>query len=201
MSKQGYVSLSVALCVALGVHSLVFLYLKQPNSQASTPHTLVMQVVILPQQAKPKPQPAKHQATQQKKHTPIFTTTQKKIATQQSTPHKKTTTTTPKSPQQPTPTTTNNKQQTPTEMLVVPKGVRQAILTHIQYPRQARRRGWQGKAEFQLDINNQSIQHITMLASTGYASLDRAAKKGLTTLDSLPLNDGRYSLAVVFQIQ
>lgn len=199
MSKQGYVSLSVALCVALGVHSLIFLYLKQPNSQASTPHTLAMQVVILPQQAKPKPQPqpAKHQATQQKKHTPIFTTTQKKIATQQSTPHKKTTTTTPKSPQQPT----TNKQQTPTEMLVVPKDVQQAILTHIQYPRQARRRGWQGKAEFQLDINNQSIQHITMLASTGYASLDRAAKKGLTTLDALPLNDGRYSLAVVFQIQ
>lgn len=197
MYKQGYVALGVALCVALGVHSLIFLYISQ-SKQNETVKTSPIQVIILPQQAKSTTQTATQSKNEKAK--PILTTaTKSSIVQHTSTPKKAS----PTAPQQEKRTT--NKQQrnhTNTVQIVpVPHHVQQVILSHIQYPRQARRRGLQGKAEFKLDINKKSIQQVTMLASTGYATLDRAAKKGLTTIDTLPLNDGSYSLAVIFQIQ
>jgi len=195
MHKQGYVSLGLALCVALGVHSLIFLYLQQSKAK-QTVKDLPIQVIILPQQAK---STVPTTQAKQKETKPILTTAKKSSLVQHASIPKKSSAI---ASQQQEKTVNKQQQHTNTvQMMPVPPHVQQVILSHIQYPRQARRRGLQGKAEFKLDINKQSIQQVTMLASTGYTSLDRAAKKGLTTIDSLPLDDGSYSLAVIFQIQ
>jgi TonB family protein len=197
MYKQGYVSLGLALCVALGVHSLIFLYISQ-SKQNKPVKASPIQVIILPQQAKSTAQTA----TQPKKEktTSVLTTVKKSSVMQHVSISKKTSAIAPQQQKR----TTNKQQRNHTntvQVVPVPHHIQQVILSHIQYPRQARRRGLQGKAEFKLDINKKSIQQVTMLASTGYATLDRAAKKGLTAIDTLPLNDGSYSLAVIFQIQ
>jgi len=80
-------------------------------------------------------------------------------------------------------------------------GVQAMLLANIHYPRQARRHGWEGAGEFQLDIDSQSIRNITMLVSTGHAILDRAARRGLTGIDRVPIADGRYRLPVEFRLQ
>jgi len=80
-------------------------------------------------------------------------------------------------------------------------GVQSMLLASIHYPAQARRHGWQGAGEFQIDINSQSIRKITMLVSTGHAILDRAAKRGLTSVVRVPVADGRYHLPVEFRLQ
>jgi len=198
MHKQGYVSLGLALCVALGVHGLIFLYLHQ-SKQNKTAKASPIQVIILPQQAKATAQPA----TQPKKEktTPVLTTPDKStVTTQHASIPKKSSAIAPKQ-QEKRPNNPQRNNNNTVQVVPVPHHVQQVILSHIQYPKQARRRGLQGKAEFKLDINKQSIKQVTMLASTGYATLDRAAKKGLTNLNALPLNDGSYSLAVVFRIQ
>jgi len=78
---------------------------------------------------------------------------------------------------------------------------RSMLLANIHYPPMARRHGWQGVGEFQLDINRQSIRHVTMLASTGHAILDRAARLGLASVDHVPVADGQYRLPVEFRLQ
>ncbi|WP_038249103.1 TonB family protein [Ghiorsea bivora] len=198
MYKQGYVSLGLALCVALGVHSLIFLYIHPHTKQNETSKASPIQVIILPQQA----QNTAQEATQHKKEkiTPVFATPQESRNIHHTSIAKKATNIAPKQQEK----RENNPQHKSTntvQVIPVPHRVQQVILSHIQYPKQARRRGLQGKAEFKLDINKQSIKQVTMLASTGYATLDRAARKGLTNLNALPLNDGSYSLAVVFRIQ
>jgi len=83
----------------------------------------------------------------------------------------------------------------------MPARVQSMLLAHIHYPRRARRHGWQGKGEFQLAIVSQSIRNITMLVSTGHAVLDRAVRRGLTSVDHIAIADGQYRLPVEFLIQ
>jgi len=83
----------------------------------------------------------------------------------------------------------------------VPQAVQQRILTHVHYPRQARRHGWQGRAEFELNIQQQSIHAVTLLASTGFPILDRAAERGLAAVDRIPLSNGLYRMPIVFHLQ
>ncbi|MES0372241.1 MAG: TonB family protein [Mariprofundaceae bacterium] len=87
------------------------------------------------------------------------------------------------------------------EAALVPAEVQATILANVSYPRQARRRGWEGQAAFRFNINSQSIQSVTMLSSTGYPILDRAAHRGLLSIRSLPLTDGSYRLPVIFRLQ
>jgi len=75
------------------------------------------------------------------------------------------------------------------------------LLANIQYPPMARRHGWQGAGEFQLDIDSQSIRNITMLVSTGYAVLDGAVRRGLASVEHVPVADGQYRLPVEFRLQ
>jgi len=85
--------------------------------------------------------------------------------------------------------------------MVMPANIQKKILTQVSYPIRARRRGWEGKAEFRINVQNQGVQHVTMLLSTGYDLLDHAAKKGIASIDLLPLSDGFYRFPVVFQLQ
>jgi len=88
-----------------------------------------------------------------------------------------------------------------TAVAVVPRAVQTRILAEVHYPRQARRHGWQGKAEFEFDVHQQSIQTITLLASTGYPILDRAAQRGLSAISHVSLSNGLYRMPVVFRLQ
>jgi len=87
------------------------------------------------------------------------------------------------------------------EVPLVPAEVQATILANVSYPWQARRHGWEGEAEFRFNINNQSVEQVTMFASTGYPVLDRAARLGLVSMRSLPLSDGDYRLPVMFRLQ
>ncbi len=87
------------------------------------------------------------------------------------------------------------------EAAMVPAEIQATILANVSYPRQARRRGWEGEAAFRFNINSQSVQSVTMLTSTGYPVLDRAARRGLISMRTLPLKDGDYRLPVVFRLQ
>jgi len=83
----------------------------------------------------------------------------------------------------------------------MPASAQSILLANIHYPRRARRHGWQGKGEFQLAIDSQSIRNITMLVSTGHAILDRAVRRGLASVDHIAIADGQYRLPVEFRIQ
>ncbi len=85
--------------------------------------------------------------------------------------------------------------------VTVPDDVRRRILAHVHYPRQARRYNWQGQTEFQFSIRQQGIQQIILLASSGYGILDRAARRGLESVEHIPLADGLYRMPVVFRLQ
>jgi len=87
------------------------------------------------------------------------------------------------------------------EAALVPVEVQATILANVTYPRQARRRGWEGEAALRFNINSQLVQSVTMHTSTGYPVLDRAARLGLVSLRTLPLKDGDYRLPVVFRLQ
>ncbi|MDQ6970974.1 MAG: TonB family protein [Mariprofundus sp.] len=84
---------------------------------------------------------------------------------------------------------------------IVPQYVQNRILAEVHYPKQARRHGWQGRAEFQFDVHQQSIQTVTLLASTGYPILDRAAHRGLIAASHVALSNGLYRMPVVFRLQ
>ena len=79
--------------------------------------------------------------------------------------------------------------------------VEQMILTQISYPRQARRKGWEGKATFHLDVREQKLAHLDVFHSSGYELLDRAAMRGIRAIDHLPLANGLYRLPVEFRLQ
>jgi len=85
--------------------------------------------------------------------------------------------------------------------VTVPDDVRRRILAHVHYPRQARRYNWQGQTEFQFSIRQQGIRQIILLASSGYGILDRAARRGLESVEHIPLADGLYRMPVVFRLQ
>lgn len=83
----------------------------------------------------------------------------------------------------------------------IPSRTRALLLAHIEYPRPARRRGWQGKGEFQLLIARNNVRKVKVLASTGYQQLDQAVRRGLLAAGRIPLGDGMYKLPVEFRLQ
>jgi TonB family protein len=84
---------------------------------------------------------------------------------------------------------------------VVPMHVQRQLLARVHYPRVARRHGWQGRVELQLDIRQQSIQEISTLVSSGRPVLDRAARRGLKQVGYIALADGLYRMPVTFRLQ
>jgi len=84
---------------------------------------------------------------------------------------------------------------------IMAAGAQSMLLASIHYPPMARRHGWQGVGEFQLDIDSQSIRNITILVSTGYDVLDRAVRRGLASIEHVPVADGQYRLPVEFRLQ
>jgi len=97
--------------------------------------------------------------------------------------------------------TDENVEETVTQMNVMPQHIQAEIAARVSYPRQARRRGWQGEAQFLLNINEQTVRAVTMLASTGYPILDRAAQRGLSSVNHIPLSNGLYHMPVSFRLQ
>jgi len=83
----------------------------------------------------------------------------------------------------------------------LPDAVRQRILAHVHYPRQARRFGWQGRVEFRLQVAEQGIHDIVLLASSGHTLLDSAARQGIEQIGRIPLVNGSYLLPVEFRLQ
>lgn len=86
------------------------------------------------------------------------------------------------------------------EFISVPVEVQKLILTNIIYPRSARRAGWQGEAELLFNISGHAVQKVVLQTSSGYPALDRAARRGLLSVNNLPLTDGSYRLPVVFKL-
>jgi len=84
---------------------------------------------------------------------------------------------------------------------VIPRHIQKTILAQVHYPKRARRHDWQGRAEFQFNVQQKTIHKITMLASTGHPLLDRAARRGLTSVNQIPLSNGLYRMPVVFRLQ
>jgi len=84
---------------------------------------------------------------------------------------------------------------------VVPEEVQQMILTHIGYPRRARRHGWHGRVTFDLDIRARKLAKLDLYHSSGFEVLDRAAMSGIRAVGTLPLSDGLYRLPVEFRLQ
>jgi len=83
----------------------------------------------------------------------------------------------------------------------MPAAVQQMILTRISYPRQARRKGWQGRATFDLDVREQKLARLDLFHSSGHSLLDRAAMRGIQAVGQLPLANGLYRLPVEFRLQ
>jgi len=83
----------------------------------------------------------------------------------------------------------------------MPADVQRMILTRISYPRQARRKGWEGRAMFHLAVREQKLTRLDILLSSGYALLDHAAMRGIQDVKRLPLANGLYSLPVEFRLQ
>ena len=105
------------------------------------------------------------------------------------------------SPQEREVVTYNAASETVSKPGVMPVIVEQMILTHISYPRQARRKGWQGKTTFHLDVREQKLAHLDVFHSSGYELLDKAATRGIRAIDHLPLANGLYRLPVEFRLQ
>jgi len=194
MINFGYVRFGVALCAALGLHALIYLslgslYPIQQVVQRSSP----LEVSILPQKttAKPlkslKPEQVVQPRIQQqallqtnKAEIPEAKVSQRVKETSEEVAYE---------------------ENTEPETVLVPQHIQTLILAKVSYPRRARRHGWEGEAELSFQINQQKVQEINMLVSTGFDVLDQAAWQALVSIASLPLNDGKYRLPVVFRIQ
>ncbi len=63
----------------------------------------------------------------------------------------------------------------------------QALLPVFEYPRVARRRGWQGRAKVGLYVDaGGDLSRIHLVESSGYSLLDREAVKSVTSLRNVP---------------
>jgi len=63
----------------------------------------------------------------------------------------------------------------------------QAFAPYFQYPRLARKRGWQGTVELGLHVSSSGkLSNIRIMQSSGYRVLDLAAIKSLQQLGTLP---------------
>lgn len=196
MFKQRYVTLGVALCAALGVHAFVLFYAVQ--SSVLLVDTQPIQIDLLPQLSPMQEQVLKENIQQ---------TTHMPVKARKAVPDKPVAPLT-RLPAQakslPTPVAEPEKEKVKvaqTLLQMIPKPIQQSILAAIVYPRQAQRRGWEGNAKFSLDIQQEMIRKVTLLVSTGYKSLDNAAQRGIASIDSLPLSDGKHILPVSFHLQ
>lgn len=74
------------------------------------------------------------------------------------------------------------------EQLVASR-IRGALARYFNYPRRARREGWQGAVvlDFRIDIDG-TISAINVARSSGYTLLDRAAVGALTKVGRIPLD-------------
>jgi len=229
MFKAGHVKLLAAMCAAIGLHALLFtlfpsqnrLILHTPEGElhvellakktaspapaiareknaSTTPHT--DEVAI---KAQPKPQIQKPSKITAQQHVPtviqIATKTYKKTDTVQKQVAETEPATTERS-EASTVAEQLQKQSSPVTTMV-PQDIQKTILAQVHYPKRARRHGWQGRAEFQFNVYQQNIHEIIMLASSGHPILDRAARKGLTSVNQIPLSNGLYRIPVVFRLQ
>jgi len=190
--------LIAAFCVAIGLHVLLFNLLSS-QTISSNEKTALFSISIEPYQEY---QPAPKLASPQKKLVPQLVSQIEQVITQQNndivyqtkplmredTPQKK---------------ITQNEQPKaqPIIQQVSVLDVRNHLLSHVQYPHQARRHAWQGITQLSLHIQQQHIHEVVLLASSGYPVLDRAAQQGLALIDTIPLADGIYHLPVEFRLQ
>lgn len=203
MVKAGHVRLGVALIAAIVLHALLLLWPDHAKRMMVVNlGSDALQIALLPDQKKLRapeikqvPEPLPMPAVRTVKRA-INRHAQVTIRSKSGVPHQKT-----MKPENVKPAPAGTQQKAAIEMSLVPSDVQRIILANISYPRQARRHGQEGKAEFRFNINRQMVQHVTMLASTGHPILDRAARHGLISMHSLPLKDGDYRLPVVFRLQ
>jgi len=219
MLQQGHVRLMIAMLLAVALHALVFVvFVSQPKLKLSA-NSAAMQVSFLSTEAKPgadktKPlrvaeqsvskvesQAVKPPIPQQAVDVIATPTVQDHVQVNQTATREKATdmgeaTTTSVEPAHVSDDVARN-----ADMGVVPEGVQQQLLVNLTYPKLARRHGWQGRAEFELRIYKQSVDKLTLLASTGFPVLDHAAERGLALVRDIPLSNGLYHMPVVFELR
>ena len=201
MNKQRHVTLAVALCAATMVHAFIFFFYKDRPSVAPV-QLQPIEVTLLPQQAKKptasrKPDLATETKQKQVKTTQIIANKQAlmpKPVTQAPTPKVAV-------KQEFTQQKVEAKKQPQQANTLIPSQIKHTILANIMYPRQAKRHGWEGQVDIQLEIGEQSIKTVTILQSSGHQILDNAARKGIVAMRSLPLSNGVYKLPVIFRLQ
>jgi len=221
MFESGHARLLVAFIVAMAVHGLLFV---GPAEQSESDTYPSMQIELLAQPrtsavAHAKPLNDDKQATQKDVPTPPNLIAKK--TEHKPTLHQQTVALSKLIPVQKAVVANIEKKAKPKTVLevlnntaptqeqqdgndadrVMPVDIQKKILTQVSYPMRARRQGWEGRAEFQVNVRNQDVQQVTMLLSTGHAMLDHAAQKGIVSIASLPLSDGSYRLPVVFRLQ
>jgi protein TonB len=65
--------------------------------------------------------------------------------------------------------------------------LQQALLPIFEYPRVARRRGWQGRVKVSLYVDaGGDLSRIHLIESSGYSLLDKEAVKNVTSLRNVP---------------
>ena len=196
MSQQRYVAPAVALCAALGVHVFILFYSYPSTVSIADEKTIEVTLLtqISRQQEKSKVIPTiKKEPTQKVLATQHKSSHQRNNADeQQDIPRKQVKADKPQA---------KELHKSSTNPALIPKDIQRVILTKITYPKQALRRGWEGQAKFSLEIHQHNIQHITMLVSTGYQILDRAAQRGIASIQTLPLHDGKHLLPITFRLQ
>jgi|UPI0003775DBA TonB family protein len=219
MFESGHARLLVAFIVAMGLHGLFFVW---PSPQRENPSFPSMQVELLGQprtssavaaKSAGSPSPIlrpvqknastpQHILAKESTHEPVLQKQIVKLSTSISVQKKEM----PKSElvaskSKPLSQKQRGMRDAKDADMVMPVDVQKKILTRVSYPMRARRRGWEGRAEFRINVRAKGIQHVTMLLSTGYDLLDHAAQKGIVSIGSLPLSDGFYRFPVVFRLQ
>lgn len=64
--------------------------------------------------------------------------------------------------------------------------LQQALIAHFDYPSIARRRGWEGVVQVSVRVEaNGQLSQVRLIATSGYALLDRAAMKSLGDIQRL----------------
>ncbi len=192
MIRQGHVRLLVALLAAVSLHALLLMR-TDDSSLTITAQSEgdLLQVALLAQAERPH-KPVKREAKQPSNPASELTLRRRAIPMVEQGIQ---------DVEEETSESSVSPESEDVVMAQVPAAVQSIILAKVDYPRQARRRGYEGKAEFRFDVSRQAVQQVSMLVSSGYPVLDKAARKGLLSVGSLPLNDGSYRLPVIFRLQ
>jgi len=203
MFQQRYVPFGVALCAALGVHAFVLFYVVQPRVIVMEDQPI--QIDLVPQVAPPEAlkQSAQKEEVKQTQQVQSAVIAKPHHVDEMDDVNKVMVQENVAQPMQTLPKEESESVQKPEQeqVHIVSKPIQQRILAAITYPKQAMRRGWEGTAKFSLDVQQQAIRNVTLLVSTGYKTLDYAAKKGIDSIAILPLSDGKYTLPITFQLQ